>query len=292
VTQERLRPHVDVLVKERRVMRKLLAALAAVTMIAAMSGAAQASANPVVFNSAPNQLPGNAPSVGFQATQTGQLGDAIKLAPGKRVLKSVRVVMSSWACESGQWNLGTCTTTPGTTFTEPISLDVYALGANGAVGSRIVHKTQTFSIRFRPSTNATKCPGTPASAWYSKADEKCYNGLAQNIAFTFNYRNIKLPARFVYGISYDTSGFGRHPYGYATTCAMDAVTGCPYDALNVATAAGLPARGQDMYPDGVYQDSITGANYCDSGVGGTGTFRLDDGCWTGFNPLVRFRVKR
>lgn len=272
-------------------MRKLLAALAAVTVIVAMSGAAEASANPIVFNSAPNQLPGNAPSVGFQATQTGQLGDAIKLAPGKRVLKSVRVVMSSWACESGQWNLGTCDTTPGSTFTEPISLDIYALGASGAVGSRIAHKTQTFTIRFRPSTNAAKCPAN-ATAWYSKADKKCYNGLAQNIAFTFNYRHIKLPGRFVYGISYNTSGYGRHPYGYLTDCATDTVTGCPYDALNVATAAGLPARGQDLYTDGIYQDSATAGNFCDGGTGGTGTFRLDDGCWTGYNPLVRIRVKK
>ncbi len=142
-------------------MRKLFAALAAVTVIVAMAGAAQASPNPIVFNSVPDQLPGNAPSVGFQATQTGQFGDAIKLAPGKRILKSVRVVMSSWACGSGQWNLGTCHTTPGTTFTEPITLNIYALGVNGSVGPRIVHKTQTFTIQFRPSTNATKCPGMP-----------------------------------------------------------------------------------------------------------------------------------
>ena len=260
--------------------------------LVAMSGVAESSPNPFVFNSAPDQLPGNAPSVGFQATQTGQFGDAIKLAPGKRVLKSVRVVMSSWACASGQWNLGTCTTTPGSTFTEPITLTIYALGTNGAVGSRIVRKTQTFTFRFRPSTNMTKCPGSPATAWYSKADKKCYNGRAQNIWFTFNYRHIKLPNRFVYGIAYNTSGYGAHPYGYSTPCALDLVTGCPYDALNVGAAAGLPSRGQDLYPSGVYQDSITGANYCDNGVGGTGSFRLDDGCWTGTNPLVQFRVKK
>ena len=274
-------------------MRKLFAALAAVTVIVAMAGAVQASPNPIVFNSVPDQLPGNAPSVGFQATQTGQFGDAIKLAPGKRVLKSVRVVMSSWACESGQWNLGTCHTTPGTTFTEPITLNIYALGVNGAVGSRIVHKTQTFTIRFRPSTNATKCPAMPnATAWYSKADKKCYNGLAQSIWFTFNHRNVRLPNRFIYGIAYNTSGYGAHPYGYSTPCALDLMTGCPYDALNVAAAAGLPIRGQDLYPDGVYQDSTTAGNYCDTGTGGTGTFRLDDGCWTGTNPLVRIRVKK
>ena len=277
-------------------MRKLLAALAAVALMVAMSGAAEASANPVVFNSAPDQLPGNMPSLGFQATQTGQFGDAIKLAPGKRVLKSVRVVMSSWACEAGQWNLGTCHATPGTTFTEPITLNIYALGTNGAVGPRIAHRTQTFHIKFRPSTNATKCPGSPATAWFSTADQKCYNGLAQNIWFDFSHQKVRLPTRFVYGIAYNTSGYGAHPYGYSTTCAQDPLTGCPYDALNVGAAAGLPTRGQDLHPDGVYQDSATAGNYCDNGAGGTGSFRLDDALntcnWTGFNPLIQFRVRK
>jgi hypothetical protein len=41
----------------------------------------------------------------------------------------------------------------------------------------------------------------------------------------------------------------------------------------------------------VFLNSATPAVYCDGGTGGTGTFRLDDGCWTGYNPLVRFTVK-
>jgi hypothetical protein len=264
----------------------------AAALIVAMSGAAEASTNPVVFNSAPAQLPGNMPSVGFQATQTGQFGDAIKLAKGKRTLKSVKVVMSSWACETGQWNNGDCVTTPGATFTERIKLKIYAFGSGGAVGSLIARRRQTFTIKYRPSTDGTNCPGTPATAWYSTADGKCHNGRAQNIRFDFSAKNVKLPNRFVYGIAYNTSGYGAHPYGYLTACAMDTVTGCPYDALNVGTAAGLPTRGQDLYPDGVYQDSVTAGQYCDGGVAGTGSFRLDNGCWTGFNPLIQFRVKR
>lgn len=30
-----------------------------------------------------------------------------------------------------------------------------------------------------------------------------------------------------------------------------------------------------------------GGAYCDNGVGGTGSFRLDEGCWTGYLPAIK-----
>ncbi|HTG48491.1 MAG TPA: hypothetical protein VK646_12640 [Actinomycetota bacterium] len=272
-------------------MKKSFALLVIAASMIAMTGVAEAASNPIVFKSVPSQLPGNMPSIGFQATQTGQVGDAIRLAPGKRRLKAVTVVMSSWACQTGGWSTGDCASTPGATFKQPITLTLYGYGSGGAVGPVIARKTQTFAIGYRPTTNEAKCPGTPATQWYSKHDRKCYSGYAQQIRFDLGKRNLKLPTWLIYGISYNTSGYGAHPYGYATTCSSS-TAGCPYDSLNVAAAAGLPARGQDMYPSGIYQDSQTPGNFCDNGTAGTGTFRLDDGCWTGYNPLVQIRVKR
>jgi hypothetical protein len=43
-------------------------------------------------------------------------------------------------------------------------------------------------------------------------------------------------------------------------------------------------------PESAYQNSTTAGNYCDTGIGGTGTFRLDSGpppCWTGYQPLFQ-----
>ena len=269
----------------------------AVFLTLAMAIPGTAATHPVVFNSIPAQLPGNVPSEAFQATQTGEFGDAIKLAPGKRVLKNVKVVMSSWACQHGNQNDGTCLTTPGSTFSMPITLNIYARGTGGAVGSLLKTRTQKFHIKFRPTSNDLKCPldasgGTHATAWYDKKLGECDHGLAQKITFTFGGPNFTLPSRFVYGIAYNTSGYGANPYGYATTCALNLTKGCPYDSLNVGSYAGLPSRGTDLYPDGAYQDSATGGQYCDGGTGGTSAFRLDDGCWTGYNPLVRFLVKK
>jgi hypothetical protein len=50
-----------------------------------------------------------------------------------------------------------------------------------------------------------------------------------------------------------------------------------------------PSVGTDPQPADAYHNSAWSGSYCDSGVGGTGTFRLDAGCWTGYQPL--FAVK-
>ena len=67
----------------------------------------------------------------------------------------------------------------------------------------------------------------------------------------------------------------------------------PYDSLNVGvgdgdtnTLAGEPTVGTQPTPDDAYlYSSWTGA-YCDGSLG-TGTFRLDAGCWTGYQPLFK-----
>jgi hypothetical protein len=241
-----------------------------------------------IFNSIPDNLPGNVSSVSFQATQTSEFGDEIKFAAGGRDLKKVKVVMSSWACEKGTWDGNDCETTPGDSFSEPITFNIYDKSSDGTPGELLATDTKTFDIKYRPSVDPGKCS---AGKWYAKADENCYSGHAQRIGFGFGDQNVTLPDRIVYGVTYNTSGYGPDPYGNDEPCNSKP-EGCPYDSLNVGAAAGLPQRGQDIYPAGVFNDSATAGNYCDHGANGTDTFRLDDGCWTGNNPLVRFRVKK
>ena len=101
-------------------MRKFLLCLATASIaIGSVAVPAEAASKPKVFNSLPAQLPGNVASVGFEATQTDAFGDQIRLAPGKRKLQKVTVVMSSWACETGSWTAG-CKTTQGATFKEVV----------------------------------------------------------------------------------------------------------------------------------------------------------------------------
>ena len=44
--------------------------------------------------------------------------------------------------------------------------------------------------------------------------------------------------------------------------------------------------GTQPRPDDAYLYSTFGGAYCDGSLG-TGTFRLDEGCWTGFQPAIK-----
>ena len=133
------------------------------------------------------------------------------------------------------------------------------------------------------------CTGTNAGKWYSTSDSLCFNGLANNITFDFSSPNVVLPNSVVYGIAYNTSGYGPAPLGYATVCAS-APGGCFYDSLNIALAPAVVV-GSKPFAATLYQNTGYSSNYCDNGSGGTGTFRLDSptsACWTGYIPAVQF----
>jgi hypothetical protein len=277
-------------------MKRSMITLIAVAAVFALATPAYAvsAVNGVVFNSVPDTLPGNVPAYGFQATRMSEFGDGISFnASAKKHLKNVKVVMSVWACQTGQWNLGDCATTAGSTFTHPITFNIYAAETTGSLipGALIATLTQTFTLKFRPSVDPT-CPNNPTvpTGWFSAADGKCQNGLAQKITFNFASQHLVLPNSIVYGVAFNTTSWGAAPYGTSTACFNDAVTGCAYDALNVGAAAGFAKRGTDRYPNGQFANVANPGYYCDGGTGGSSIFRLDDafGCSTGFNPLVRF----
>src|SRR5579872_3790465 len=80
----------------------------------------------VVYNSIPKPLPGNVASEGPEAYAFAELGDGLGLAGAAGgTLSQVTVVLSSWGCQTGNWYSGTCTTAPGATFSQPITVKVY-----------------------------------------------------------------------------------------------------------------------------------------------------------------------
>jgi len=246
--------------------------------------ASTSSSSAAIYDSTTSPLSPNLPSVGFQANQVSEFGNQVTFTAGSaRALSQATVTMSSWACQPGSWT-STCTTTPGATFTEPITLNIYNVGVNNTVGSLITSVTQTFAIPYRPSSDPTDCLSAP-SEWFSSATGECYNGLATNITFTLP--NVLVPSSIIYGVAYNTSGYGATPYGYSTTCAI--AGNCPYDSLNVGlTVANQPSVGSDPLPGTVYWNTSTAGDYCDSGAAGSGTFRLDSPsttpCWGASPP--------
>jgi len=258
---------------------------------------AGASGTTVVYDSTVSPLPGNLVSLGFEATQTSEFGNQVSLSGAANDLNNVVVTMSSWGCQNGAGGQGygtanACVTTPGATFNEPITLNIYGVGANNAVGGLLATDTQTFAIPYRPSASdpsiysAEGCSATNGK-WYNASDNTCNNGLATNITFDLSGQNVVLPSNVIYGIAYNTSDYGASPYGDSTACHASA-SGCGYDSLNVGLSQdpNNVSVGSDPNPGTVYWNTQTAADYCDNGAGGTGTFRIDGAantaaCWDG-----------
>jgi len=235
------------------------------------ANAAVPASNAVVFDATVTPLPGNLPSQPFQAQQTAEFGDLVQLAGTNRVLHSATVTMSDWAKASDYPSL------PAGGWTHPITFNVYGVdnsGAKPALGSLIGSVTQLKTIPWRPEADPANC-GLGSPAWYSAADNQCYNGFAFNVTFDLSLIGT-VPDKIIYGIAYNTNTWGYEPIGSPG----------PYESLNVGlNATASPTTGTDVEPDAVFWNTKTASYYADGGVAGTGTFRRDTG-WTGYTPAV------
>lgn len=250
--------------------------------------------DPVIYDSTVSPLPGSLESTAFEATETSEYGNQITFGGTARVLDNVVVTMDSFACQSGGSFTVACSTTPGATFSEPITLNLYNVGANNSVGSLVATDRQTFNIPYQPSADpnyASDCSAQAAQSglsisnfagsWFDTNIDPvtglpigCLVGYAANV--TFNFGHVTVPNSIVYGIAYNTSDFGFQPWGDNTPCHSSS-GGCGYDGLNVANSVSPPEPtvGSDPNLGTAYLDTENGPFYCDSGAGGTGTFRID-----------------
>ncbi|WP_049573570.1 hypothetical protein [Streptomyces sp. SBT349] len=245
----------------------------------------------VIYDSIPETLPANVPSLGYQATGTSEFGDEVGFeSTTHRKLKSLEIVLSSWACESGTWNTGDCETAPGATFRHPVTVNIYEVDNTGPTpepGTLLASQTQRARIPYRPSADPVNCTGTNAGRWYDAATDTCNFGIAEAVAFDFGATTV-LPDEVIWTVAFNTSGFGADPIGTGTACYASP-EGCPYDVLNVGaqTFPGAPFEGIDIDPDAAFLDSAAPTSYCDGGTAGTGFLRLDAPCWTDNTPLAR-----
>jgi hypothetical protein len=210
----------------------------------------------MIYNSNPSPLPGNLPSLGYQANQTAEFGDLIQFAPGPRNLTSATVTMSDWALESTYETVGT-----SAGYTHPLTLNLYTVGAGNTVGSLIGSDTISAFVPWRPEADPT-CPG--GTAWRNGAGT-CFNGLAFQVSFDFS--GLLVPDEVIYGLAFNTNTWGYNPIGLPG----------PYESLNFGLSAAGASIGSDPLPGTAYWNTMTAANYTDGGTGGVGTFRQDTG---------------
>ena len=265
--------------------KRLINVLVGFAMVAAAlapATAASASSSFLYKSSVALGPVGNLPSNGEEASATNELGNQITLDHAGKVGKVV-VTMSSWACESGAWFTHDCQTTPGLTFTWPVTFSLYnaATGAVPTAGSPIAKITKSFAIPYRPSADNTNCAGT--GKWFGGSPKQCLNGKAANI--TFDFAGLSLPKNVVFGISYNTTHYGYSPVGPLAPC-YSTTQGCPYDSLNVGLTQDPTdvTAGSDPGPTGtLFVHSNLSSGYCDGGLAGLSTFREDsptNGCWS------------
>lgn len=282
-------------------MRRAILGLATVAAAFAVAASTASATTTLVtaYNAAySGTLPGNLPSVGAEAYSFNELGDQITFATSTpRRLGVVRVTMSSWACEQGNWYSNDCVTTPGDKFSVPITLNIYNQGvANGdgtvTPGTLITTITKTFYIPYRPTANLQHCNSGNGNLgkWWKKSTNTCFNGKAANITYNLKPLGLTLPDKVVLGIAYNTTHYGYHPIGESAPCyGTDA--GCPYDSLNIGLGTGGTIVGTKQYPGTLFQNAAYQTDYCDSAPA-VGVFNLDSptsACWAGFDPA--FLVK-
>ncbi|MBP7475270.1 MAG: hypothetical protein KA810_08440 [Pyrinomonadaceae bacterium] len=245
-----------------------------VAMFAAISAFGQGTA---VYNSIPNPLPPNIPSLGYQATSTAEWGDHVSFSGTHRRAASATVLMSNWARYSSYPSLSSAG------FDHPVTFNIYAVdnsGANPAPGALLGSVTQTFLMPWRPEADPTCAGGT---AWRA-GDGNCYSGYAFTITFDLTSLGLTLPNEVIFGVAYNTNTWGYEPIGLPG----------PYESLNVGTSnvggVGVPpSTGTDVDPDVTFANSRWPGFYTDGGAGGLGIFRRDTN-WTGYSTAAKINA--
>jgi hypothetical protein len=240
-----------------------------------------------VYNSIPKPLPGNVSSYGPEAFSFREMGDGLFLTATTGTVGQVTVIMSSWACQTGGWSTGDCVTTPGATFSQPITINLYSVNLETSpvsVGSPLATITQTFNIPFRPTSTPAQCGGD-ATRWYSNKDKTCYHGLAVPIAVNFSGQKIPLQANgaLIVTVVFNTSTAGPSPLG----------TPGPYDSLNISTDTTngtFQFIGGPVDTQGIFVNYISPTWSCNGTTYGSLVDDTGTGCWTGYHPEIQVQA--
>ena len=185
----------------------VIAALVVVAVCAVAGSALAAGQSAVIFDSTTNTGPkSNLPSYGPQAYSFAQIGGDATFAGSKRKLTSAVVTLSSWACVDGHWN---------SALRHARKCQVLASDHAQHLqhDRRIAPDVQDADVRrlVPPVRQPGQVRGVPTK-WYSTTEKTCFNGLAQDVTFTFDGMTT-LPDTVRYGITYGTSNHGSPSMG-------------------------------------------------------------------------------
>jgi len=228
----------------------------------------------------------------FESYAISEFGGEVQLGGSGRAKPVVSILMASYACQHGHG--AGCRTSPGASFSWPLTLELYGAGPEGTRDPLLARVTHRFRIPYRPSSRA----GCPDEGWTQGFGARCEFALMHLVSFSFP--KLTLPSRVILGLAFETQDYGTEPVGKPG----------PYDQLGVAIAADYvchrrgrkpacraggyvnaatapPAVGSDPLPDQVFINT----NYAPLPCGGlAGSFGVTGPCWTHEQPVVEIRA--
>lgn len=211
-------------------MKRFACSLAVALAVASTPLAAQTT----IYNNIQSPMPGNIPSLGYQATQTAEFGDLVTTIPGDWTLSGFSFVMSNWAYCSAWESL--CASN-GAGYLKDITVSIYSVDGVGAIQGTLLSTTQTITVPWRPEPSPTECGNLPSfgtfGQWWSSSDNACYGGQAFQVDLDLSSFNLALSQTFAFGIGFNTQSWGYAPTGQSG----------PYNSLNVGVNFGSPTVG-------------------------------------------------
>jgi hypothetical protein len=229
----------------------------ALTLFLAGFGASSAFAD-TIYSNIPGSLPSDWDhSQSYSAWEISELGARVNPNPGATGLTSATVGVSNWTTDPGN---------AGATLDVAMTLNLYNVGALGAVGSQFATDTVTAHIAWRPADDNTNCAN--GAGQYLAADLTCESGQASYVNFTFT--GVSLPTDFIYGLSFAATG--------------------PAAGLNFGFTLDSPSAGTTFNNDVLYVNT-TNPNTLGAGGGTLGQFGPNSGWQSSGNagtPVIQF----
>jgi hypothetical protein len=264
----------------------------------ALTGAAAAPSAPpaageVIYSNVPPHVAG-LPVLLYESWSASELGGEVGFAGSARKDPTVSFLLASYACQSG--HAGSCRTTPGASFSWPLTLEIYEAGAGASMGSRVAKVTRKFAIPYRPSASRS-CPD---EGWTQGFGPECSFALMHEVSFSLP--GTTLPKSAVVALAFDTQNYGSSPTGKSG----------PYDSLGLAVDADYmchkpnrrtghcepggylnlnrsePAVGSNPLPEQVFINTTYEPLVCG---GPAGSFGATGDCWSHEQPVIEVRAK-
>jgi hypothetical protein len=147
----------------RLTVAAIVCAVAAMTMGAAVAGAAPA--RPVYndLNTVPATVNGGRIDEDTYSAAPFEFpfGGIVEFTHRPGIIKNLTADVDSFTCEHGVYQLENCyTARPGKKFSYDLTVSIYEVGPEDKRGGLVTQSTERFKIPYRPTTN-TSCPVTP-----------------------------------------------------------------------------------------------------------------------------------